>query len=119
MRIFSIILVLATLFFISKSIFGLIFTSISWRKKSKKLNEWSEFNTKLLAWGDEIQDKSVKQEYLEYCIDKVMGIKNIDINNIANMDLSATKQEVIRKYSKHIPSLKKEVRDQKINKILN
>lgn len=119
MRIFSIILILISLFFIGKTVFGLLLSTIKFKSNSKKIDEWSEFNRKLLAWGDEIVDKSVKQKYLEFCIEKVMSVKNLDITLITNMDLDNLKQEVIRKYSNHIPSLKQELRERKINKILN
>lgn len=118
MRISS-ILTLIPLFFLIKTLVGVFFTTRKFRSNSKKLNEWSEFNKKLLNWGDEIVDKSVKQEYLQFCIDRIMITKSMDITSITNMDLDILKQEVIRRYSNHIPSLKKEVRDQKINKILN
>lgn len=119
MKVFNIILLLIPLFFLGRILFTVLFTAKKFRKNTKKLNEWSEFNRRLLAWGDEIKDKTVKQEYLQFCIDKVLGIKNLDIDNITQMSLIDLKQEVITKYIDHIPSLKQEVRDQKINKILH
>lgn len=119
MRIFSIIITIIPLFFLVKIIVSVIFTTKKFKSNSKKLDEWSEFNRKLLSWGDEIVDKSIKQQYLEFCIDKIMGVKNLDITTITNMDIDNLKQEVIRRYSNHIPSLKQELRERKINKILN
>jgi len=40
------------------------------------------------------------------------------IESIMNVDIISIKKEIVRKYVEYIPSLKQEVREEKLNKIL-
>ena len=97
------------------------------KKIQTQMDEWSKFNEDLLLWGEEIKTPSIKNEYLHFCIDSLTIISQNDlIHSIKGEDnfweirnIRPIKEEIIRKYSDHIPSLKQEVRDKKINKILS
>ena len=116
------ILIIIPIFFIGKIIYDLLTFTISNRRRTKKLNEWSDFNKKMLSWGEEIKDESIKGEYLSFCVDKLMNGENRNsqrgIESIMNVDIISIKKEIVRKYVEYIPSLKQEVREEKLNKIL-
>ena len=79
----------------------------------KNISDWEDFNKQCLEWAAEMQDKSVKDEYLKYLFEKI-SLFNTDTKNL----LENSKKEIIEKYGKHIPSLLIEVRDEKIDEIL-
>ena len=85
------------------------------RKREHQLDiidHWSEFNQTLINWADEISDLYIKHEYLHFCASEISkGFKNENNRN-------RIRKEVIDKFINHIPSLKQEVREEKINKIL-
>ena len=71
-----------------------------------------EFNQTLINWADEISDLYIKHEYLHFCASEISkGFKNENNRN-------RIRKEVIDKFIDHIPSLKQEIREEKINKIL-
>lgn len=71
-----------------------------------------EFSQKLINWASEISDVYIKHEYLHFCASEISrGFKNETNRN-------RIKNEVIDKFIDHIPSLKQEIREEKINKIL-
>lgn len=92
------------------------------RKRSKRMIEWSDLNHNMMIWSQEIKDIEIKQEYLHFCIDIVTRSEFSDLLDEPEkmgkytMDI---KEKIINKYSKHIPSLRQSVREQKINKLLN
>ncbi len=85
------------------------------RKREQQLDiidHWYEFNQKLIKWADEISDIYIKHEYLHFCASEISrGYKNETNHN-------RIKKEAIDKFIDHIPSLKQEIREEKINKIL-
>ena len=87
------------------------------RKREQQLDiidHWSEFNQTLIDWGEEISDIHMKHEYIHFCASEMsIRLKEKETNH--NMRI---KKEVIDKFINHIPSLKQEVREEKINKIL-
>ena len=88
------------------------------RRINKRMDEYSQFNYQMLAWADEITDMSVRTDYLVFCVEE-FTLKSCDFNSkIQNRDLVKLKNEIIEKYSNHIPSLKQEVREKKLNKLL-
>lgn len=85
------------------------------RKREQQLDiidHWFEFSQKLINWANEISDVYIKHEYLHFCASEISrGFKNETNRN-------RIKNEVIDKFIDHIPSLKQEIREEKINKIL-
>ena len=119
-EVFLLVPVVFGIGFITYTWFYFIKSHFSYKKRSKKINEWSQLNNNLIIWLDEI-DIKVKQEYILFCLDKLkLSNESIEVLSYEEMDkhISKSKQEVIEKYSKYIPSLRQEVRDQRINKIL-
>jgi hypothetical protein len=70
-----------------------------------------------LKWADEIKDSNVKNEYLIFCVGSLQSISR-SLDEAMKFDIDAHRQEIIRKYANHIPSLKQEVRDEKLKQIL-
>jgi hypothetical protein len=92
-----------------------------YHKRRKRLDEFSKFNKILLYWVDEITDHKVKNEYLIYCsylisldYDKVMHDLDVDDDKIEEI-----KMNIFHRFGNHIPTLKKEFRDKRINDILS
>lgn len=83
------------------------------------MKDWSKLHKELLDWSEEITDKDVKKEYLLYCIDIISTNGSLNIESLKDIDIDKTKNDIIKKFSNHIPSLKQEVRENRINKILN
>ncbi len=89
-----------------------------------KMNEWSGMNEQLMTWGSEITDISIKTEYLEFCVDKMFNVRRLNYQDFVEghqlyQSSESLKNEIISKYINHIPSLKQELRENKLNKILN
>lgn len=90
-----------------------ITSSIKHRKLMKNLDKWRLFQVKLMNWADEIKDDNIRREYIEYYIHLYSKINKL---NYPNIDESY--KYIVENYSRHIPSLLKEVRDNKIKKII-
>ena len=91
----------------------------SHKRKMKNISNWGDFNKQCLEWAEEMQDKSVKDEYLNYLFEKISLFNSDKIfKNHELFDMENSKKEIIEKYGKHIPSLLIEVRDEKIDEIL-
>ena len=88
------------------------------RKREQQLDiidHWSDFNQTLIDWGEEISDIHIKHEYTHFCASEISrGFKNEDNHEWDKR----IRKEVIDKFINHIPSLKQELREEKINKIL-
>jgi hypothetical protein len=84
----------------------------SHKRKMKNILDWGDFNKQCVKWSDEIKDKSVKDEYVKYIYDEMVIFNNYVF------DVDKSRQEIVDKFGKHIPSLLIEVRDEKIDEIL-
>jgi hypothetical protein len=84
----------------------------------KTISDWSDFNKQTIEWADEIKDEKVKNLYLNYLFEKISLYPTDNIDKIY-FDFDKHRQEIVDKFGKHIPSLLIEVRDEKINEILN
>jgi hypothetical protein len=83
------------------------------------MKDWSKFHKQLLDWSEEILDQEIKKEYLLHCVGVLSDNNNINIEGLKNMDIDKAKNDIIKRFSNHIPSLKQEIRENRINKILN
>ncbi len=70
----------------------------------------------ILRWSYEIANSEIKQEFTTYCIDYIYN--RIDKTKNINNEFLKLKEEVSRKYINHIPSLKSEEREKKLNSLL-
>ena len=84
------------------------------KRKMKNISDWGDFNKQCVKWSDEIKDNSLKEDYLKYLYDEIVS-KWLDHGLF---DVDKSRQEIVDKFGKHIPSLLMEVRDEKIDEIL-
>lgn len=112
--------ILTTLFIIlviSSSIYiikDFIKSIINHKRQMKKLDDWQLFHKQLMDWSKEINDSNVRNEYIQYCISLLLVKKT----NIFDDSIEDTYKYIVKKYSNHIPSLLKELRNGKINDII-
>lgn len=89
LKIITIAILLVPILFLIK-----IFISFS--MGINKMKDWSKFHKQLLEWSEEILDQEVKKEYLLHCVSLISSNGSMNIEG-----------------------LKQEVRETRINKILN
>ena len=77
-----------------------------------------QLSKKVIKWSEEIQDELIRHEYLHFCTNRMFKIDKIT-GEISRFDYHILEQEIIEKFINHIPSLKQELREEKLNKILN
>jgi len=121
------LILLIPAFFAIKMLLSFVLDVSGHRKTMKKMKDWSKLHKELLDWSEEITDKDVKKEYLLYCIDIISNNNShtnytnttLNLESLKMRDVSKTRSEIINKFSNYIPSLKQELRENRINKILN
>lgn len=120
-HILLILIILIPLTLIVKLINGVIKENRSNGIKIKRLKDWSKFNSDMKSMSDEIVDRKVREDFLRECLE-ILNKALSDKDYILNTDISITdyvmKNDMMVKYSKHIPSLIKMIRDDNLNKIL-
>ncbi len=89
------------------------------RENQNKFEGFYEFQDQVMSWARECSDHTTKIEIMNFCIELLDKYKSYDdackgYDNIQNI-----KQEIFIKWGKHIPDLQKEIRDSKLNQILN
>lgn len=121
---FKIFLVIIGFVFLTQLIYQFSVTLIRHRRSMKKLNQWSDFNNTLMSWGEEIQDNDIKYEFMMYCLDNLteqhIALRDSDVNSeyINNFDIESEKIKIFNKWGQHIPSLRAEIRNKRINQII-
>jgi hypothetical protein len=72
---------------------------------------WRELNKKMLKWVEEIEDRTIKMSLL-YDINQyvVIPISDNNMDNMYNL--------IVNKYINHIPSLRQEIRNRKLNELI-
>ena len=99
--------------------YQLYLTNRKHKRKMKAISDWSDFNKQTLDWADEIKDDKVKNLLADFLFEKISLYTNDNAAVVYEFDINKSKQEIIDKFGKHIPSLLIEVRDEKIDEILN
>ena len=84
----------------------------------KAHRKYSDFMSQCFNWMDEIPDKSKQKEFLTYYLENISA--GTDKNDIIDKSLKIYqyKNYIIEKWGEEIPSLRAEIRDLKINQIL-
>jgi hypothetical protein len=103
---------------------------IKHNKRMKQINKWSVFHQQLSDWANEIEDQNTKYQYMNHCLGlldnrhaKIHGVigdthRGIDyINEIPSL-IEKEREDIYKKWGDHIPSLKQQMREIKLNKIL-
>jgi hypothetical protein len=89
-----------------------IYTIFSSIIRGKKVKIWATYNKQLLKWAEEIEDIDNRLLFLIdvsiWTFGDVKGLK----------DKKKFEETILSKYVKHIPSIKQNNRDKKINEIL-
>jgi hypothetical protein len=107
--------------FIIITIFG-IFTSVAvtdfirYRRQSRKLKQWLEFNKEMTEWSHEIVDSKLRSEYMNECLRRI--VSPLREEEFSKMCVEKEIEKVYNKWSNHIPSLKQRVRELRLNKII-
>lgn len=118
----NIIFTSVILIFLSFITFNFIRSIVVYRKRMKRLNDFSDFNKTVFSWIEEITDVSVRTQYLNYCSMLITLNYDETIRNYLDGDndkIQEIKEEIFMRFGSHIPSLKKEFRDKKLNEILS
>jgi hypothetical protein len=105
LKVFSIILYLSVLVYP-------IYTIFSCTVRSGRTKKWSEFNKQLLKWSDEIENLEIRLLFLSEVSIWTLG------NVKGDKERKIFEQTILSKYVEHIPSIKQNIRDEKINKLL-
>lgn len=122
--ILTIALILIPIVLIGASIFNLISSIKSSRITSSYISSWSKFNKEITEWGEEITDESIKRKYYEHCIsilteeDKNRSMSDYQRFILDKNKIPELRSEIYKLFSSHIPSIRREVRDHKLSKIL-
>lgn len=85
-------------------------------KRYKKLNQFTEFHEQVIEWSKEIKDYSVRSSYVNECVNNL--ITPSEGFNGSDSIIDKYKEEIDKKWGQHIPSLRQEIREKKLNKIL-
>lgn len=100
-------------------IYDFVKSIIEHKKTMKDLDKWHLFHKKLMSWSDEITDNTVKKEYIQYCFSLFLMITNkVDVPP-SDAFIEEVHQYIIDNYSHHIPSLLSEVRNNKLDELIN
>ena len=110
------------LIFLSFITFNFIRSIVVYRKRMRRLNDYSDFNKEVLSWVEEITDIAIRSQYLNYCSTLITLNYDETIRSYLDGDndkIQEIKEEIFMRFGNHIPSLKKEFRDKKLNEILS
>lgn len=117
----SYIFIFIVLPFIGFSLFNLIKTIVVHKRKMRRLDEFSSFNKTVIEWSDEIANESVKLEFINYCANLVTYNYEVVVQDYLNNGdkIEEIKHDLFLRFGNHIPSLKKEFRSNRLDKILS
>lgn len=87
----------------------LIFVGINFLKKLKEERKLSDFRSKLIEYSLEVSDPNIKYKIIDYWI---------DTETSSSKTFAEVKEEFIKRFENHIPSLISEKRDRIINNII-
>ena len=106
---------------ISIGVIVIIKLFLNHKKYITSIEQLSNFNKKVIKWSEEIQDELIRHEYLHFCTNRMFNFDKIagETKTFRLEEYNILKQEIIEKFVNHIPSLKQELREEKLNKILN
>lgn len=86
-------------------------------KRYKAISAYTKFINDLMEYSEEIIDLDIRNQYVMYLLDMPIGIDNKSEKDIYSI-IDNYKKEIQLKFRNHIPSLIKESRDKKLEKLL-
>lgn len=116
-KVATLIFVLFCLYHIVKTTIDFIKSSIEHRKVMNMISDWSEFHKKMMEWSEEIQDEKVKKKYLEYCISILISYTSTDGDYRKFPNIDEVRSYIFLNYKNHIPSIKKKIRHENLNRL--
>jgi hypothetical protein len=121
MKILSIIIVSIPLLFVVKIVFDFIRSTWQHEKRMKKLNQWNEFLKQKRKWANEIQDVDIKTDFLQSTVFRPLDANTSDqfYSEIVHWTSEEETKIIYEKWGHHIPSLRQQVREQKIYRLLS
>lgn len=87
-------------------------------KRMTKLNEWSKFHKQLTEWAFEISDVTIRQQYMNECVGKLISHNTNNIDLIDQFSIEKEKEVIYKRWGQYIPSLLQEVRQSRLEKLL-
>ena len=95
-----------------------ILANLKHRRRIRNMKLLTEFNLQLISWSKEIKDPLAQKKFIKEEIERIIYINTASTESLENFDIKKEKMNIYTKWSKHIPSLLQEVRNQRLNKIL-
>jgi hypothetical protein len=91
------------------------------KKRMCKIEQWSDFNNLLITWSEEILDNDTRDNFIKHCVNVLIySAQELNMSDDWCVDKEKNiKDFIYEKWGKHIPSLLQEMREKKLNKILN
>ena len=124
LKFIQVVVLLVALFVMIGAFYRFIQGNRKHSKRMKKLDQWSQFHGQLMDWSKEITDPSVKVDFINECVSKLVLTSGNSIGDRFDKDMlddwniDESKKNICDKWGKHIPSLLQEMRDNKLNQIL-
>jgi hypothetical protein len=124
LKFIQVVVLLVALFVMIGAFYRFIQGNRKHSKRMKKLDQWSQFHKQLMDWSNEITDPSVKVDFINECVSKLVLTSGNSIGDrfdkdmLDDWDIDESKKNICDKWGKHIPSLLQEMRDNKLNQIL-
>ncbi len=86
--------------------------------KYKAATKFSKFYNQLIEYSDEITDLNIRSEYIIFLMSIPLSYEETNTESYYESLIDKYKIEISDKFSNYIPSLKKEIRDTKLEKLL-
>lgn len=118
-KFITILFLLFCIYHIVKNIIDFIQSSIEHKRVMRKINEWSVFHKKMMSWGDEIQNESIRREYVNFCVTILLSYTSSEGRYDKLPDIKETYDFIVLNYSNHIHSLKSKLRSNKLDKLFS
>lgn len=89
------------------------------RNTQKKFEGFYEFHSQVMDWAKECTDRNAQLEMMKFSIELLNQYKSYEEASEGYDNIPNIKQVIITSWGKHIPSLQKEIRNSKLDQILN
>lgn len=96
----------------------IVLNHLAYTKRMKALVEWQEFHNQLIVWLEEIEDVKVRSEFMDLMVSYLISPLSANDGRFQNWNVREEKMKVFQKFGKWIPSLTMEIRDWRINQLI-
>lgn len=112
--LFTLLILGLVSFFVGKAIYDIKKET----NKYKAVSAYSKFFNGLLEYADGIIDISIRSEYMIFLLNMPMTLEVSNSDKDIYLLIDAYKQEINSRFGNHIPSIKKEIRNKRLEKLL-